>query len=522
MRSEAQSLLGRYRLGEVIGAGGMGTVLQAHDEVLGRSVAVKLLREELAADERSLVRFRQEARIAASLSHPGIAAVYDFAEEGGRPAIVMELLDGQDLHTVLSVEGPMDPARAAAIVAQAADALSYAHGMGAVHRDVKPANIFLTRSGAVKITDFGVAYAAGGGQLTTTGALIGTPDYLSPEQVRGERATAASDVYSLGCVAFELLTGRPPFGGDNSIAVATSRLGAPPPSARALHAEVGEELDEVVRRALAPAPGDRYPTAAAMARALRAAVRHPAPTPPVGPLAGGPATERLDSGPATLVEPPLPARVPRPPPGRSRKWAGLWAALLVLFMAGLTLDVVRAWQRQNAPRAVPSWTGVSFQQASGQARRLGFVVKRVDAPHQPPAEVVLGSTPAAGTRLKPGSTVTLAVSLGNLFALPDVRTKNVDDATTILRGQHLNVIRNSQTVPGAVDGLVDSQDPAPGALVSGGAPVTLTVTAVPPGDQSPPGDQGGDNGFLAPLLNPLLNLFGTPTPPGHGRHGGGG
>ncbi|MCW3037469.1 MAG: serine/threonine protein kinase, partial [Actinobacteria bacterium] len=171
MRSDAETVLGRYRLGEAIGAGGMGTVLRGYDDVLGREVAVKLLREELAADERSLTRFRQEARIAASLSHPGIASVYDFADEAGRPAIVMELLDGQDLHTILEREGPMEPRRLAGILAQAADALAYAHGLGAVHRDVKPANIFLTRSGAVKITDFGVAYAAGANQLTTTGAL---------------------------------------------------------------------------------------------------------------------------------------------------------------------------------------------------------------------------------------------------------------------------------------------------------------------------------------------------------------
>src|ERR1700704_6196061 len=277
-----QTVLGRYRLGEAIGAGGMGTVLRGHDEVLGREVAVKLLREELAADERSLARFRQEARIAASLSHPGIASVYDFAEEAGRPAIVMELLDGQDLHTILQREGPMEPRRCAGILAQAADAPPYAHGLGAVQRGLKAAHIFLTRSGAVKITDFGVAYAAGANQLTTTGALIGTPDYLSPEQVRGQRATAASDIYSLGCVAFQLVTGTVPFAGDNSIAAATARLDAPAPSARSLNPSVAPDLDAVISRSLAEEPRDRFPSAAAMARALRSAAGVTGNTAPMG------------------------------------------------------------------------------------------------------------------------------------------------------------------------------------------------------------------------------------------------
>ena len=177
MRIDAPSRLNRYLLGEVIGAGGMGTVVRATDEVLGREVAVKLLREELAGDPAALVRFRQEARIAASLSHPGIAAVYDFLEQDGRQAIVMELLDGQDLHAVLERDGAMAPEAAARIAAEVADALAYAHANGAVHRDVKPANIFLTRAGEVKLTDFGVAYA-GGGTATTVGTLIGTPDFL--------------------------------------------------------------------------------------------------------------------------------------------------------------------------------------------------------------------------------------------------------------------------------------------------------------------------------------------------------
>ena len=550
MRSDAGTVLGRYRLGEAIGAGGMGTVFRGYDEVLGREVAVKLLRGELAADERSLTRFRQEARIAASLSHPGIASVYDFAEEAGRPAIVMELLDGQDLHTMLEREGPMESHRVAAILAQAADALAYAHGLGAVHRDVKPANIFLTHSGAVKITDFGVAHAAGANQLTTTGALIGTPDYLSPEQVRGQRATAASDVYSLGCVAYQMVTGSVPFGGDNSIAAATARLDAPVPSARARNPAVDPDLDAVIARSLASEPRDRFPSAAAMARALRSAAGVTGNTAPMGlPTETGPLTVPLVVGPPTAVDAPPPAQeaapppapppapapapatppwgaVPPPPPAeatvlvprRRHRLAWLWVVLLVVFMAGLSLDIVRSWQRMNAPRAIPSWAGMSYETASAEAWGMGFRAVRSDASSPVAAGQVLATSPAAGAMLKRGATVTFTVSLGNQAQVPDVTSQSVNDATTILEAKGFHVVVSPETVPGSVDGQVAAQDPPANAVVARGATVTLTQTAVPEASPTPTPDNPGQS-LLCALLG--AGCPDTPTPaPGH-KHGGG-
>jgi serine/threonine-protein kinase len=554
-------VLGRYRLGETIGAGGMGTVVRGYDEVLGREVAVKLLREELAADERSLTRFRQEARIAASLSHPGIASVYDFADQAGRPAIVMELLDGQDLHTRLLLEGPMESHRVAGILAQAADALAYAHGLGAVHRDVKPANIFLTRSGAVKITDFGVAYAASANQLTTTGTLIGTPDYLSPEQVRGQRATAASDIYSLGCVAFQMVTGHPPFGGDNSIAAATARLDAPPPSARAANPAVDPHLDAIIARSLAPEPRDRFPSAAAMARALRSAAGVTGNTAPMGlPTETGPLTVPMLVGPPTAVEVPVPevaapaasppeappAAWPTPPapggplgapllppgvlpegagpglrpPRRRHRLAWLWVALLVVFMAGLSLDIVRSWQRMNAPRVIPSWTGMSYDSASAQARGMGFRVVRADASSVVNAGQVLATSPAAGGKLKRGKTVTFTVSLGNQAQVPDVSSQSVSAATNTLELKGFHVVVSPQTVPGSVDGQVAAQDPPANAVVAKGATVTLTQTAVPQPSPTPTADNGyPGQSLLCALLGAGCPATSTPAP-GH-SHGGG-
>ena len=555
MKSETRSLLGRYRLGRIIGSGGMGTVVLATDELLGRQVALKLLREDLADDHRALARFRQEARIAASLSHPGIASVYDFAEEHGRQAIVMELLDGHDLHTILGRDGPMEPAAAAGILAEVAEALDYAHRLGAVHRDVKPANIFLTHSGTVKLTDFGVAHAGGMDQLTTTGAVVGTPDYLSPEQVRGELSTPLSDVYSLGTVAFQLLTGRVPFSGDNPIAVATARLGAVAPSPQALNPRVGDELDAVVRRAMDPLPQNRFPSAGAMALALRAAGAVRA-VPPVAALGEAPGTMQIPASPATLVEmaglvdPPasptssLPlASVLAPEPirrgssprqaarsGRRSRWRWLWATLLIVAMAGLSFDIVATWRRANEPRPVPNWRGFTYDAAASDARAHGFRVRLVQQSSEAPANQVLGSDPAPGTKLKRGATVTLDVSLGNQFPLDNVISKNVTDAEAILQGQGLSPVVSPQTVPGPTAGEVVAQDPAASTAVVKGATVTLTVTAVPqpspqPTPQVHPGKQNGGGG----LLGGLLNLFGMsgptttgPSPTGPQKHRVGG
>ena len=586
---EAASRLGRYRLGEVIGAGGMGTVMSATDEVLGRSVAVKLLRDDLTSDERALRRFRQEARIAASLSHPGIAAVYDFVEDsvGGRSrhAIVMELLDGQDLHSTLERDGALDPAAAAGILAEAAEALAYAHERGAVHRDVKPANIFLTRAGVVKVTDFGVADAGGAGQLTTTGALVGTPDFLSPEQVRGHKATAASDIYSLGCVAYELVTGQAPFHGDNPIAVATARLDSDTPSPRAVNPQVSPELDAVIRRALAQDPADRFPSAGAMAVSLRAAVRPSpgdgaaVPAPVVGPPAS-PASPAITAGPASPASPASTAgpanpadpdpraatiriareRVGPPPtvvdlpgavtppfgmprgtpagpapgaPRRSSRWVWLWLPVMVILIGGITYDIARTYQQATARVILPSYTSTSYGLASAAARRLGLKVAESVTDSAVPAGTVVGSSPPPGSRLRKGATVTLSVSRGNLFHLQDVTQQSENDAINALQIQHLNPVVSPQTVPGTVDNQVASQDPPPGTLMKAGGTVTLTVTAVPP-DQASNGDNGNGNGngngnsdqsggFLSPLLNQLFGgATASPAPPPGKHHGGNG
>lgn len=513
MKSSSEVLLGRYRLGEVVGVGGMGTVVRAQDEVLDRTVAIKFLKQELAADEQVARRFRREARIAASLAHPGIAQVFDFAEEDGRAFIVMEMLDGQDLHALLSRHGPLDAARAAGIVAQAADALDHAHTAGAVHRDVKPGNIFLTSGGAVKVTDFGIACAAAQAPVTDAGMMMGTSFYISPEQARGERPTPAGDVYSLGCVLFQLLTGRPPFNGESSVAIAMAHLSEPIPSAQAIDRAIPAEIDAIVRRALAKDPRGRFPSAGAMAAALRQSAGQAmpdasssadtpwplplrlAPEAPIRVGASPPGTEILPADTPeqarTRLPDVIPARGARA--GRARRRivavAALAATLLFLGAAGRAL-----WTEEL--RTLPGWVGAQVDRAGEEARRMGLEVQELQRSSERPKGEILEQEPGPGAGVRSGDTVKLYVSRENLVKVPDVRSRTVETAKDVLSrsGLRHEVVKEEdfEDVEGMVirmlrdaglnledlverEELVVQQNPNPGALAARGTTVELTI-----------------------------------------------
>ena len=288
-------LSARYRLDEPIASGGMGDVWRGTDELLGRVVAIKVLHAggtSVGEGDDFRTRFRDEARHSARLTHPNIATVYDFGEEEGHPYLVMELVEGESLADLLGRRGPLPAQEVAALLGQAALALEAAHSADVVHRDVKPANIMVTAGGVAKLTDFGIARAAAGSGLTRTGEVLGTPHYLSPEQALGQSATPASDVYALGVIGHELLTGHRPFDGESMVATALAHVNAPAPQ---LPATVPEPLRGTIMAALAKEPADRPASAGEVAAAL--GVPAGPLTPPealVGPLTAAPAGVTLD------------------------------------------------------------------------------------------------------------------------------------------------------------------------------------------------------------------------------------
>ncbi len=282
-------IAGRYRLGPIIGRGGMATIHRATDVRLERQVAIKLLRPEVSRDPDLAQRFRREALAATVLRHPNIVACLDTGTDGDQPFLVMDLVDGEDLAARLRRGGRLAPAQAARIALDVARGLGVAHIRGIVHRDIKPANVLLASDGRAMVTDFGIARLAMDAEASMPGTTLGSVHYFSPEQARGATTTPASDVYGLGLVLYESLTGARAWTGDTTDAIALARVGAPAPSVRAVRPEVPESLDAIVRRALAPEPGDRYPNGASMAAALEPVVAAADPSSPttVVPVAAG-------------------------------------------------------------------------------------------------------------------------------------------------------------------------------------------------------------------------------------------
>jgi len=448
-----QTLLGRYLLEEVIGVGGMGTVIRGRDSVLDRTVAVKVLKDELASDVSTLERFQREARIVASLSHPGIAHVFDFAEQDGNSFIIMELLDGEDLHQLLQREKVLEPVSAAQIAAQVADALQHAHERGAIHRDVKPGNIFMTRSGGVKVTDFGVAWAASQAPVTRAGDVVGTPHYLAPELVAGGKASPASDIYALGCVLYQMISGSPPYEADSNVAVAIAHRESPVPDLADASSFVPKGIAQAVRIAMSKEPSDRYSTASEFADALRSGV----------PTSSGPATVAMVAESPTAIIPAIAERAPE----IARKVRSLRRPLIAVAVAVMLLLLLWAASaflgRPSGPLQMPNLVGKTVDDAEGQAKGLGLEVERRVQPGAAPSGQVFGQEPAAGQTVSARSRVVLIVSDGGGAQVPSLIGLDVDEATAALAAQGLKP--KIVEVPSEKDGEVVSQNPAAGTIV---------------------------------------------------------
>ncbi len=325
----------RYRLEVQLASGGMAQVWQATDEVLRRKVAVKLLHQHLLADGTFVARFRQEAVAAARLAHPGIVSIFDTCTEGDIEAIVMELLPGRTLRERLDEGTPIDPWQAAALAAQVADALDAAHRAGLVHRDIKPANILLADDGRVKVADFGIAKAVADADLTQPGLMVGTAKYLAPEQVTAGPVDARTDIYSLGVVLYEMLCGRPPFAADSDTGTALARLHRDPLRPRQVRPSVPRGLEDVVVRAMARQPEDRYRSAADMRAALLAAGADPEHGPEVT-AATAAVAPRSEARPPPALAATTSTQIPEPPRGPTftqteRSW--MVPTLLVVTVA---------------------------------------------------------------------------------------------------------------------------------------------------------------------------------------------
>jgi eukaryotic-like serine/threonine-protein kinase len=442
---------GRYRVVRRIGSGGMADVWLAADTELDRQVALKVLHENFARDREFVERFRREASSAAGLQHPNVVGVFDRGRYGDTYYIAMEFVDGSSLRDL--VAHGMEPHEAVEVTRQVLDGAEFAHERGIVHRDLKPANVLIDRSGRTRVTDFGIA-RAGESEITQTGSVMGTAQYLSPEQAQGMEVTAAADIYSIGVMLFEMLTGRVPFEGDNTVAIAMKQVSEQPVAPSTINPAVSPSLDAVVLRALAKDPANRFASAAEMRAALDAAE--------ADPVSGFGATERFGA-------------VPPPEEERSRKW--LWIALAVL---GVLLVGLLIWllTRGDTVR-VPGVINQSQAAATIRLQSAGFEVD-VDMVRAPVAEGrVFEQDPPAGSEAERGSTVTISVSMGApSVAIPDVSGQTPRQARRRLRRAGFDEIRSRREASDEVQaGRVIGTEPAADTELGTDQPITLLVSS---------------------------------------------
>ena len=503
---------GRYRLIAPLGEGGMATLWRAVDEQLDREVAVKLLRPQFGADPGFTARFKQEARSAGQLSHPNIVSVYDYGTDPVDAAqfIVMQLVDGEDLAAILRDRGRLSTNDAVRVAAEVASALEAAHRRGIVHRDVKPGNILITDGDkTVKVTDFGIARAVSEASMTVTGTTLGSVHYFSPEQARGDNVTGASDVYSLGIVLYEMLTGRRPFEGDSAAGVALRRLNEDPMPPSAIGVALPPGLEAILMRSLAREREDRYPDAGAFGEALRAWQRDPdaIPSPGLRPAAAAAAAAATPrAGEPTVYVPPRvsrPAdRVPVAPRRQiEREGTPWWIWLLLLLgivllatigflgaqiFAGLTPGATPSPSASSV--TIPNWVGDPISQVRADAEDLGLKIDARDENSDQVAQNdVIRTEPAAGASAKKGSTVIVFVSKGKQqVTVPPLQGQTRDEAGRTLAANGLSLGNVDQRFdPSVADGAVIGSNPPAGQQVDKGSSVDIVLSRGPTPSPSP-------------------------------------
>jgi eukaryotic-like serine/threonine-protein kinase len=475
-RLEAETVVdGRYRVLHRLGSGGMAEVYCAQDLQLGRKVALKILYRRFAEDGEFVERFRREASSAAGLQHQHVVAVYDRGEYDGTYYIAMEYLEGRSLKTIVQQEAPLDPDRAIDLIIQVLRAARFAHRRGIIHRDLKPHNVIVDADGRAKVTDFGIA-RAGASDMTQTGSIMGTAQYLSPEQAQGHAVSAASDIYSIGIMLYELLTGRVPFDGESAVSIALKQVNERPVPPSTYNAAVTPELEEVVMRALEKDPARRFHDADSFISALQAA-RDGIATAVIAPVVPPPPLDPPSEAYA-YPEEPLPPREPR----EGGRW---WLWLLAVLVAALGLAAVLLLPGTQKV-AVPTVVGADQANAEAKLRQDGFKVDTVQKTAEQQAGQVIGQDPTGGTKAKKGSTVTLTVSAGpQQVAVPQVVGLTVSSARGRLTKAGLEPSEREENSDTVAKGRVVSVTPTEGQKVDKGSSVTLVVSSGKPQAQVP-------------------------------------
>ncbi len=479
----------RYRIVRKLGAGGMANVYLAEDQELGRRVAIKILNDRHANDDQFVERFRREAKNAAGLSHPNIVSVYDRGEAEGTYYIAMEYLDGRSLKELIVSRGPAPVPVAIDYARQILGALRFAHRNGIVHRDIKPHNVLVDSEGRLKVTDFGIA-RAGASQMTEAGSIIGTAQYLSPEQARGAPVDQTSDLYSVGVVLYELLTGAVPFTGDTPVEIAMKHLSQMPEPPSARRAEVPHDLDLIVMRALGKDPAERYENAEEMDADLARVARGAA----VSPATEEAATAIISRPPATAATAVAAPRQPVPyappaayydydEPRRRAVWPWLVALLFVAaaIVGGYFLyDQIQNQLSANKSVRVENYVGQREPLADQNIHKIGLTPNVIRQPNATTTSTfVFKQTPLPGDKTTKGNAVTIYVSTGKpKVTVPDVVGQQSTDAVSTLKDRKLNA-RVVDVTSDLETGKVVSQAPTGGATVDEGARITIRVSKGP-------------------------------------------
>ncbi|MGH2752466.1 MAG: Stk1 family PASTA domain-containing Ser/Thr kinase [Actinomycetota bacterium] len=470
----------RYRVLGLLGTGGMARVFRARDELLGREVALKVLNERLSSDRSFVERFRREAQNAAGLNHPNIVALYDYGDEDNRYFIVMELIDGRSLSEVIDEDGALMPERAAEIARDTANGLGRAHEAGIVHRDIKPHNIMITNGGQTKVTDFGIARALGGdaeATMTQTGMVIGTAAYLSPEQAQGNPVDARSDVYSLGCVLHEMLTGDAPFAGDTPLAIAYKHVRENPERASEVNSDVPEALDAVVMKAMSKNPDNRYEDAGEMAEDLDRFLAGQR----VGATPFLAETSVMGAGTGTQVMRETEIYDDYPEDQEQRSNTGKYILVTLLLLGLLALG---AWLLSNllagSPEVdVPDVVGLTEDEATERLEDAGLEARARNRSNPDVEEgEVFRQNPEGGQTVEEGDTVTIFVSSGpGEVTVPNLLTLSEDEARAALEEVGLELGRVRAEESESEEGTVIDQNPGSGEQLNEGEPVNIVLSS---------------------------------------------